>query len=230
MAQNVPVREAMPIDKERRITRLTLIGLFSFIGFCAIAMTFQLDAVGVIDGWIIQSIQQQEAPFWTGFMKLLSFIGSGQIVTVFSGIAALLLINLYKRRTEALFFLVTVIGSALLNILLKLYFQRERPDLHTLITETGYSFPSGHSMNAFTFYGIVSYLFWRRIQSKRAKSLLLGFSSLMIVLIGISRVYLGVHYPSDIAGAYLISGVWLILMIKLYRYIKKRKVKYPGSN
>src|SRR5690606_15912927 len=117
---------------------------------------------------------------------------------------------------------ITMVGSTLLNIILKFIFQRSRPDINRMISEEGYSFPSGHSMAAFSLYGILTFLLWRHIQTRAGRTILLIINSLMILFIGISRIYLGVHYPSDVIGAYTASGVWLFTVIWCYQWLQER--------
>ncbi|MGG4144196.1 phosphatase PAP2 family protein [Paenibacillus algorifonticola] len=204
-------------------SRLNLLAFVSFTLFIFIGLTVQTEFMRIMDQEVIHYIQLLEAPTWTSIMKFLSFIGSGSMVALLSVLITLFLLFGWKSRRETIVFLTAVIGSALLNIGLKLLFHRERPSLHVIITEAGYSFPSGHSMSAFTFYGIVTYLCWRHIPLEQARKWLLAFSSIMIVSIGISRIYLGVHYPSDVVGAYLISLVWLIVVIQCSRYFTRVK-------
>jgi undecaprenyl-diphosphatase len=133
---------------------------------------------------------------------------------------------LYKvlhHRLELLLFIGVVVGSPILNLLLKEIFQRARPDLHRLIEIGGYSFPSGHAMNAFTVYGILTFLLWRHIFNRSGRTLLLLFSSFFIIMIGVSRIYLGVHYPSDIIGGYFASGFWLATSIWFFQWYMERR-------
>ncbi|ANY70993.1 hypothetical protein BBD42_25695 [Paenibacillus sp. BIHB 4019] len=204
-------------------SKLNLLAFVSFVLFIFIGLTVQTEFVKIVDQGVIHTIQLLEAPAWTSIMKFLSFIGSGSMVALLSVPITLFLLFAWKSRRETIVFLTAVIGSALLNIGLKLLFHRERPSLHAIIVEAGYSFPSGHSMSAFTFYGIVTYLCWRHIPLEQARIWLLAFSSIMIASIGISRIYLGVHYPSDVVGAYLISLVWLIVVIQCARYFTRVK-------
>ena len=150
-------------------------------------------------------------------------IGSTLAVVI---ICLLILFFLYKvlhHRHELLLFIVVVAGSPLLNHLLKEIFQRPRPDLHRLIDIGGYSFPSGHAMNAFTVYGILTFLLWRHIFKHSGRILLLLFSSFFIIMIGVSRIYSGVHYPSDIIGGYLASGFWLGTSIWFFQWYMERQ-------
>ena len=89
-----------------------------------------------------------------------------------------------------------------------------------LVKEGGYSFPSGHAMVSFGFYGFLIYLAYKKINNKKIKYPLIISLALLILLIGISRIYLGVHYATDIIGGFIIGFIYLIVFIK-YFYNKK---------
>src|SRR5690554_4001009 len=201
-------------------TLMLYLGLISLLGFVLISVSYNSHLSIRIDEWCIHLIQQWESKGLTRLSKWFSFIGSGWMTSIL-GFGIIVLLWLLKYRYEILIFLFAVCGSGLLNLLLKHLFGRSRPDIHPIIVETGFSFPSGHSMSAFTFYGIVTIILWTHIPNRLGKSLLIGFSIVMIVMIGLSRVYLGVHYPSDIIGAYLASFCWLIVMVGLLRYSRR---------
>lgn len=111
---------------------------------------------------------------------------------------------------------VNLACAAALNILLKQIIQRPRPDGFRLIAETGYSFPSGHSMVAMAFYGLLAWMVWHYERNRFVRWLcVIGFA-LVIALIGISRIYLGVHYASDVLAGFCISLIWLALFTKLF--------------
>ncbi|WP_233129807.1 phosphatase PAP2 family protein [Domibacillus epiphyticus] len=111
--------------------------------------------------------------------------------------------------------------------MLKLLFHRARPELHRLIEIIGFSFPSGHAMNAFTVFGILTFLLWRYISAKWARGMLICFSIVMILAIGVSRIYLGVHYPSDIIGGYcaLPFAIGFFQRYKEKRYVANDMIK-----
>lgn len=104
---------------------------------------------------------------------------------------------------------------ALLNVGLKALIQRPRPEGFRLIEETGFSFPSGHSMVAMAFFGLIIWLVWRYESDRRQRLLLSSAFAIVIVMIGISRIYLGVHYASDVIGGFAASLVWLCLYTRL---------------
>lgn len=172
---------------------------------------------------VISFIQGFESSIVTSIMKFFTFVGSLPVVLVIVLIALIILDKVLKHRTELLLFVVVMIGTPVLNQLLKFVFQRARPDLHRLIEVGGYSFPSGHAMNAFAVYGILSFLLWRHIPTRLGRTTLIMISGLFIFLIGTSRIYLGVHYPSDIIGGYFASSFWLAFAIWLFQRYKAKQ-------
>lgn len=209
-----------------------------FVGFGVLAVTFVLIAMLVASGhqsvmdfdhkWIGR-IQAQESPGWTAAAETLSWIGSTKVVIVLELILLLFLLVVPRLRWEPLLVLVATGGSALINILLKNLFQRERPDINRLAQEYSFSFPSGHSMGAFALYGILAYLLWRMIRPRAMRIVALVLCILLTLTIGLSRIYLGVHYPSDVIGGYVASGAWLALTIGVFEYWRHRKQRRLGG-
>ncbi|NHN35268.1 phosphatase PAP2 family protein [Paenibacillus sp. S3N08] len=202
-----------------RVLALSVSVVFSLF-FCIVAFLMSNSMLIAFDMAMIAFIQGLEHPFLTSIMKAFTTMGSFRVMTI---IALGAIYFLYKRlhhRMELLLFTGVIIGSSLLNILLKMLFQRERPSLHLLIQETGYSFPSGHSMSAFSLYATLAFLLWRHVPTRSGRTWLVIGGSITILFIGISRIYLGVHYPSDVVGAYFASGFWVALSIWCFLYFK----------
>ncbi|MDT8861195.1 phosphatase PAP2 family protein [Alkalihalobacillus sp. MEB130] len=176
-----------------------------------------------LDEKIIEVVRTFEHPFITKIMIAVSFIGNTWPVIIVSLVMLFVIYKLYQKRDEVLLFIIVSLGSTGVNQLLKHVFKRERPILDPIVVETGFSYPSGHSMAAFSLYGIITFLFWRHIKSSFKRKMLIVFSVIMIFIIGFSRVYLRVHFPTDVLGAYLISGVWLFFTIWIYQYIKDKQ-------
>ncbi|QMV45114.1 phosphatase PAP2 family protein [Cohnella cholangitidis] len=185
--------------------------------FAIVSLLIRFEGISGFDSGIISTVQGWENAGLTRVMEALSWFGSTMVVIVIAIVILLFLAFVLGHRMELLFFISALAGSSLLNHLLKDFFQRERPNIHRLVEETGYSFPSGHSMAAFALYGAFVYLLWKRVKSGRGRALLVALGAILVVGIGISRIYLGVHYPSDVAGGYLASWVWLGLMIEVFR-------------
>ncbi|KAE8558061.1 phosphatase PAP2 family protein, partial [Paenibacillus polymyxa] len=155
-------------------------------------------------------------------MKCFTIIGSGLPVVIIILIAMFVLYSVLGHRRELLFLAVAVLGSVLLNTVLKMLFRRARPEINRIIEANGYSFPSGHSMTAFSMYAALTFLLWKHVPSRIGRILLVVLSSLLIVTIGTSRIYLGVHYPSDVVGGYFMSGCWMAACIWFYQRYEER--------
>lgn len=111
---------------------------------------------------------------------------------------------------------VNLICVFMLNTLLKVIVHRPRPDGFRLIAETGYSFPSGHSMIAMAFYGLLAWMVWRYERDRLVRYLcVIGFG-IVVVAVGFSRIYLGVHYFTDVLAGFAVSLAWLCLYVRLF--------------
>jgi undecaprenyl-diphosphatase len=120
--------------------------------------------------------------------------------------------------------LAAVAGSAVLNHLLKVLFARPRPHFeHPLLVETSYSFPSGHAMESFVVYGMLAYFAVLALRSWESRVAAVFGAALLVVLIGFSRMYLGVHYLSDVLAGYAAGGVWLSALITGTETIRRSK-------
>ena len=124
-----------------------------------------------------------------------------------------------KDRSKLLLFIIVLLGSHNLFRLLKQLFKRARPDFHRLIEIGGYSFPSGHATNALSIYGILTFVLWHHIPAPWGRIILFIFSIFMILSIGLSRIYLGVHYPSDVLAGYFAGGFLLTMIIGCYQFV-----------
>lgn len=199
-----------------------IVTIICFLLFVGIAYSIRVNNIILFDDPVISFIQGLESPTWTVIMKWFTAVGSVSVMTIIAICTCIMLYVVLKHRKELILFLGVVLGSVLMNIMLKNLFKRIRPDLHRLIEIEGFSFPSGHSMAAFSFYGILTYLLWKHIRPKVARIILLSISASLILLIGVSRIYLGVHYPSDIIGGYFISSAWLLICIICFERFKNR--------
>lgn len=176
------------------------------------------------DDAIIKWVQGAITPQLTGIMKIFTFLGST------AALLSLLIISVFlmlwqKKRWETLFLVIALSGGVLFNQLLKWMFHRQRPAFHRLIEETGYSFPSGHSMVSFIFYGMLGMLFFMFLRNRTPKIVIAITTIALILLIGISRVYLGVHYPSDVLAGFAAGGAWLTICLMGLRLVLELRRK-----
>lgn len=110
---------------------------------------------------------------------------------------------------------VNLVCVVALNTVLKVIVQRPRPDGFRLISETGYSFPSGHSMVAMAFFGLLIWMVWRYHRKDVMRVVWCVVFGLVIVMVGVSRIYLGVHYASDVLAGFCVSLIWLIFYTRV---------------
>ncbi len=197
--------------KDFIIKNLRWILLFiCLIGFFAIAEDvfnkeiMQGDIIGykLISTFLISDFATPIAKFITNF--------GGAIFIITLMITLFILI---KDKKIGLSIFLNLVIATTLNQLLKRILQRPRPTEYRIIEETGYSFPSGHSMVSMAFYGYLIYLIYKYLENKYIKWTLIVLLSILICSIGISRIYLGVHYTSDVLGGFLASISYLVIYI-----------------
>ena len=175
------------------------------------------------DSIVYNFLSKIASPNLTIIMKLFSYLASSWVLIIISAIVYFFL-KFYKKKTlYANIIIINVVVSTFLDGLFKVMFHRGRPDILRLVTASGYSFPSGHSMIGLAFYGLLLYLLFRSVSSKVKKFwITFGFVGL-IIAIGVSRIYLGVHYASDVLAGFSFGIAWLAVVIAfLKRYEAKR--------
>lgn len=175
-----------------------------------------------IDNPIIHLIRGSLTDGKTAFFTYITKFANTITIILLTGVAFLFLYK-YKEKIAAFWLLINAaLIQGLGNTLLKLFFNRPRPSVEHLVSAGGTSFPSGHSMGSMLFYGTFIFLMPKFIQNKRlclAIQILLG---LLILGIGTSRIYVGVHYPTDVLGGFLMGAAWLLFS---YPYFKKYDFK-----
>ncbi|MDD2376689.1 MAG: phosphatase PAP2 family protein [Clostridia bacterium] len=194
-----------------------IIAIFMLVICFIIMHSLYENDIYIFDDYIYKYVSLIISPNMTVFLKLITEIGSSIVVLIICISSFVFMKNkIYSKLMTLNLILITG-----LNWIIKNIFNRERPIGFALIDETGYSFPSGHSMVSMAFYGFIIYLVFRFVKSKHIKITLISILSLLILLIGISRIYLGVHYASDVVEGFCISVVYLILVINI---LSKNKI------
>ena len=161
------------------------------------------------------------SPATTKFMFAMSFMGSGVLELML--IAAVILCVVKKWYRALGWLALTLAGATILSVTLKYGFHRSRPDVFFGGLPHSYSFPSGHSLYSLCFYGVMAGLINARVRSLWLRVSVFSIATLMIALIGLSRIYLGVHYPSDVIAGYLAGAIWVSTMITMDRIHKTRR-------
>ena len=159
-------------------------------------------------------------PELTQFFTYVTVLGKSYTVVA---IALIIAVILYARqkRIYIIPLLVSLAGSGLFTWLGKQIVQRARPDM-AIYAEHSFSFPSGHAAFAVALYGFVTYILACELKSRQAKMAALFFGFAIIFAIGFSRLYLGVHYLSDVLAGYLVGALWLLLSITVTEWLKSR--------
>ena len=187
-----------------------IILFIGLIGFLAIAenvfnkeiMSGDIIGYKLVSTFLISNFATPIAKFITNF--------GGAIFLIALTIVLLVLI---KNKKIGISIFSNLVIVTILNQLLKAILQRPRPTEYRIVEETGYSFPSGHSMVSMAFYGYLIYLIYKYVKNKYIKWISIVLLSILVCSIGISRIYLGVHYTSDVLGGFLISMSYLVIYI-----------------
>lgn len=151
-----------------------------------------------------------------------------KFITNFGGKVGIILLTLVllvgiKNKKIGICIFINSCMSSSLNFIIKNILQRERPTGFRLIEESGYSFPSGHSMTSMAFYGLLIYFIFKYIKSPKVKILCITILSVLILCIGFSRIYLGVHYTTDVLGGFLLAIVYLMIFTDFTKKYMERE-------
>lgn len=204
--------------------------LFAAAIICAIAFILWAselleNELSPFDSLIYRGLGTLISPDLTAGMKLLSDLGA--FYTLLSILAVFWVLS--RKRKRVLYYTkimtVNLLVAAGMNLLFKIFFHRARPDILVLVHACGYSFPSGHSMVGAAFYGYLIYLcavFFKRPWKQLFSALLFT----LILLIGISRIYLGVHYASDVVGGFLAGFAWLAVLLS---FINRKEASFKDK-
>lgn len=208
------------ITKEQKISRIVkwILLFISIVIFLSILedvydkeiMSLDIAGYNLISKYLIKD-------FTIPIAKFITNLGGATVLIL----TTLILLIVLKNKKIGVSIASNLAISTGINIILKNIVQRPRPIEFRLINESGYSFPSGHSMVSMAFYGYLIYLIYKNIENKKIKWTLITILSILILTIGTSRIYLGVHYTSDVIAGFVISLSYLII----YTSIIKRVIK-----
>ena len=177
------------------------------------------NTISVLDNYIYNLIKGFISPKMTPIVKFITEFGNYTVM-----IPVIILFYLFnKDKSFNRYFTINLVAIFTSNFIVKNIISRDRPIDINLIIENGFSFPSGHSMVSFAFYGFIIYYVYCSHLSKLGKTIIISILTLLVLMIGLSRIYLGVHYASDVIGGFVLALVYLIIFIK-YIYKKEKKI------
>lgn len=185
------------------IASLILLIIFIFL-------VFLHNYFNIIDDFVYSLVKPLISNDMTNIMQFITFFSD----PIWCILLSCLMILFVKNKKISKAFILNLILVFLLNYVLKILFSRNRPADINLIVETGFSFPSGHAMMSLGIYGFLIYLLLLSDKNKISKIIGTCFLILLIFLIGISRIYLGVHYATDVIAGFIISASYLLLFIR----------------
>jgi len=206
--------------------------LVCLVEFGLIAWLVSQPGIPPIDAAATAFLHGLASPTLEALMDAATFVGSSPVLAAVVGLTVVLLLA-RGRRMEAIFIAVALVGTLALNDTLKLLVQRPRPgfDWAGVWPETG--FPSGHSMNSFVVYLAIALVIWR-LGGRRAGMVALVLAIVLAVSVGISRIYLGAHWLSDVIGGYLAGALWLLILMAAWDLVSRlrrggRRGAAPGD-
>lgn len=206
------------MNKIKKISKWVVCGIGILI-FATIVVMLLTNNVTSLDNSIYNIIISSKSDAMTMFMTIITMMCNTEFIIV----ATLLLVLLIKNKKIGGMIASNVVLCSVINTIIKHIFLRPRPVGIKLIEQGGYSFPSGHSMMAVAFYGLLIYIIWNTKWRNVWKIFTTTLLVILILLIGISRIYVGVHFASDVIAGLSISLSYLIIFIELLykRVIKK---------
>lgn len=172
-------------------------------------MAFDEKGYFIISRYLMSDTMTSIAKCITNLANMYWLIGTSIILLIF-----------LKNKKTGIHIAINLGLSALVNFTIKQIIQRPRPVGHRIIDESGYSLPSGHSMVSMAFYGFLIYLIYKNVKNKYLKTTLIVLLTLLIISIGVSRIYLGVHYVSDVLAGFLVAIAYLVIFIHAINNVK----------
>ncbi|MEO8763490.1 MAG: phosphatase PAP2 family protein [Ginsengibacter sp.] len=215
--------------------------IFVLVGLFTIALAVFIIIARLVTEGKTQSFDNKALAFIAGYinnintsvMQGFTFLGTHLFLIPANLLLTAWFLFIKKRQWYSIKVPAVALSSLLLMFLLKLTFHRDRPVSPLLQVAKGFSFPSGHALMSVTFYGLLILIVWQNVQQTWLKWTLSVFLVLLILVIGVSRIYLRVHYASDVMAGFSIGLVWLLLSLwilsKVEKY-SKRNIAPTGKN
>jgi membrane-associated phospholipid phosphatase len=182
----------------------------ALVAFGGLLLAAAGETIVHVDGWLAVALHANATPAATSGFELVTLLGSTAVLVAVAAAAAACLARL-GRRLDAAFLILALAGAEALTWSLKALFQRPRPSFDDPIaTASSFSFPSGHSLVSLAVYGALAYVLLDSLRSRRTRAACVAGAAVLVTAIGFSRLYLGVHYLSDVLAGYAVALAWLL--------------------
>lgn len=200
--------------KNKKLVVSTILGAILYVVFCVILILVSVKQKLYIDNFGV-FVANHRSNVLNNFFKVFTHLGTIYTMIVIT----IVMFFVLKNKKEILLFISTLATTGIINVLVKYVVKRVRPVGLNIVSEMGYSFPSAHTMLSIAFYGLLIYFAFKYIKNKPIKCCLIIFLSSIILAIGYSRIYLGVHYLSDVLAGFALGLSILIFNIVLFNVI-----------
>jgi membrane-associated phospholipid phosphatase len=204
-----------------------VVALLAMLFFGFLADRIYLQESFALDTYANPFLHSISSPMLDSVMNGITSLGSVEIVGAFYVLAIVLLLS-RGLRTDALFLTVAIGGSVALNGIMKLIFERPRPQLPWASVLPDFSFPSGHSMNSLVFYLAIALILWTHF-GRRVGVVAVVAAVVIAVAVGFSRIYLGYHYLSDVVGGFAAGLAWLLVVVLAFEVVPRTWAKRPWA-
>lgn len=198
-----------------------VIFIFSLIAFVFITRNVFIVKDEQFDFQVFDFLSSYVSPARNNVMLFFTFLGTHIFLLPANVLLIIYFLFIKKHRWYSIKIPVIALSSLALMFILKNLFGRERPDIPLIKEAQGLSFPSGHALMSVTFYGLLIHIVWKSVQKKWLKWVLISLLLLLILIIGFTRIYLRVHYPSDVFAGFATGFLWLVISIFILGRIEK---------
>ncbi|BAO55986.1 hypothetical protein NMS_1977 [Nonlabens marinus S1-08] len=188
--------------------------------FIALTEILKSEYLASYDTTISENVALYRSPYLTDYFVFVTNLGDALGYLIVFSVCTLLFYLIFKNWKYVAQLALVMVLALSSNLILKQIINRARPTAEHLVTVETLSYPSGHAMMAMAFYGLLIYLI-TQFNFRKAYKFLVIFTLIVLILsIGLSRIYLGVHFPSDIAGGFIAGFIWVVFCVMIFNLIK----------